>query len=1215
MNVFIIGIARENGQLLASPYFEKELRLLGIRPGVAAVHDQEELEGAFRQVVLQGGLLLCPLSGQAQLDRLLSRQVAKACGLEQVLHQKAFEQLAARNASLTREEVVALATLPQGAQVYAYGEGTVPAYQVEGENINAILLPADPAEQCSVLLHTIFPTLSQQPKYPCSSHELRVLGMDQQKLEKALAPVLSSENPCIALYPGREEWIVRVSARAQEAAQAAAASSEAAQAVAQHLDGAVYGIDVPNIERALLQRLEAQKLGLSLAESGSNRLGEKRLVKAQKGEAVALSFPQERNVPAVEDCAQRYGAVSAQSASALAAASSGAKTIGVGITVPTAKEKAASAFVAASFSGTTLCEELPLRRYHSVSQLQEACVTRALGLAHQYARAYPSLPEGTSSVPQALQGAFGAAAAAAKGDKPAKDSKSAKSSGGKKSGGKGILGALFPQKGDSAGEKARKIGIWICLFVFCGSMAYLLNHHQRGVKAGQESEKLQEMLQQAEQGQLEVAPELLEKVAPEVLEKYKPFKAINEDMVGWVQLADTNLNYPVVQTVDNDFYHRTGFTGEYDFYGVPYVDFECTVDAEENSDNLIVYGHNIGNDGLMFNPLTYYKQLDFYKKHPTVRFDTIYKEQEYKIFGVFICNAQPEQDNGTVFRYNTYIDMDDDTFNAYVKEVRRRSMWNNDVDVQPGDKLLTLSTCTYDFKPEARIVVVARALREGEDPNEGVSTAVQNPSAYYPKAYYDAVNERAKYGHVKGIRIDGAKEYTLEVGQTLQLKAITDPADAPINTANWDSNAKAVATVDPKTGLVTAIAPGEASITANADDGGYAAMVKITVKAKNALKYLYFDEDELNLSVGQEARLKVYVEPEDAAATLEWSCNSDALATTVNKSNQKELVIKGLSPTGESPAIITVKDTVTGIYATCAVNVNDATPQASIPPALSLAADTPGQLTVSITPASAAAQLEYDADDNLTVSGPSIQGGKAIYTISISGQPGDRGEIQFGIGRQYLGSCIVTVAQSSQQPQQPQQPAAPDTPAIYLPGGVKADTANLTPIQVTLGTVNGEQPLTLVDANGNPVDSSLYEWESNNENVVDAYKGKLYFDSQNGEAGMATITVKNKQSGAVTQFVINVVAPEQPKPDEPKPEEPKPEQPDPEQPTQPEEPDPNEPSEGEGEGEGGETEGNGGGEETPPANGGEETPSTPAQEGGEPAAQSDEAEEPAPAAE
>ena len=204
-----------------------------------------------------------------------------------------------------------------------------------------------------------------------------------------------------------------------------------------------------------------------------------------------------------------------------------------------------------------------------------------------------------------------------------------------------------------------------------------------------------------------------------------------------------------------------------------------------------------------------------------------------------IVNSEPEQDNGTVFKYWQQVDFDDEEeFNAFVNEVRRRSMWDIDVDVQPDDNLLTLSTCCYDFRPNARCVILARAIREGEDRTVDTSTAKVNEDAYYPKAYYDALNEKAKYGHVKGIKIDGKAEQNLEVGQTLQLKAITDPADAPINTATWDSSTPTIATVDAKTGLVTAVAPGETKITAMADDGGYAASVTIVVKAKNALEYL-----------------------------------------------------------------------------------------------------------------------------------------------------------------------------------------------------------------------------------------------------------------------------------------------------------------------------------------------------------------------------------------
>lgn len=1008
MNIFVIGVAHKNSHcLLASPYMEKELHLLGIEPTVIAAADEAQLTAAFQQAMLLGGLILTPLTGNAVIDQLLSENIAKACGVPMELNQHVFQQIAERNVKLTREEAVRLSTLPKGAQVYAVHENSAPAYQLDGENIHAIVLPADPVEQCAVFLNTVFPTFAQQPKYPCSSHILRVMDLSLAEVESALKAALSSENPCVAVYPGKEETIIRVAARAQNQQQAASACQTAAETILEHLSGYVYGVDVPNIERALLQHLEKKRLNLALMESGTGGRGEKRLNKCKKDNSVTLSFAQE--VPA--EFSQAYGTVSLQTASALAAAASDSATIGVAITMPTAQEKAASAYAAASFNGHVLTKELPITGFQSVQQLENACVSHALNLARKFAESYPSLPKGAAAAAAVLTAKK--TTAAHKEETAAMTNKTEKKSPGKK-----ILRAIFPQKSDSKSEKMRKAGILLCLCVFCGSMGYLLNHHQQGVNAGLENERLNSMLQDAIDGKLEVDQELLDKVAPEVLDKYKPFVAINEDMKGWIQIPDTQVSYPVVQAQDNEYYHRKNFEGEYDYYGVPYLDFECSINVDDISDNLIIYGHNIGNDGLMFNPLSYYKQLDFYKSHPVVRFDSIYQEQEYKIFGVFITNAQPEQDNGTVFRYNTFVDLDDeDEFNTYVNEVRRRSMWDIDVDVQPGDKLLTLSTCTYDFRPEARIVIVARAVREGEDATVDTSTAVQNVDAYFPQAYYDALNEKAKYGQVKGITIDGKDEYTLEVGQTLQLKAITTPADAPINTATWDSSASAIATVNSKTGLVTAVAPGEVNITAMADDGGYVDTVKIIVKAKNALEYLYFDYDEISLSEGQSTKLKVYLEPEDAAVDLQWSADSDCLYTAVNKSNPKELYMEALSAT-DQPVPITVTDKLTGISATCNVTVGGQSSSVSLSTNyLEFTLGSSGQIYVMVNPASAAsglyAESRYDCVD---VSSPINNGnGTVTFTIKDYGQVDDD-VIIFYLNGQEVGRCQVVVKESGTTP-------------------------------------------------------------------------------------------------------------------------------------------------------------------------------------------------------
>lgn len=1120
MNVFILGVARQGShQLLASSYMEKELKLLGILPTVLPVGDEAQLKAAIQKIMLMGGLILSPLTGNAAIDRLLSDQMAKACGVPLEMNESVFEQIAQRNVKLTREEVAQLATLPRGAEVYALQDNTYPAYQLDGENIHAILLPPDPVEQSAVFLNTVFPTFAQQKKYACESHILRVMDLSLSEVETALKDGLTSENPCIAVYPGKEEVIVRVSVRAQDPQQAASACQSAAKTVLERLNGYVYGVDVPGIERALMQRLEKQGLHLSLCESGTNRRAEKRLVKCKKADSVELNFPQDAmSNPAVADIIKKYGAVSNQTAAAMAAAVSDSKHIGVGISLPTSREKAASAHVAASFSGHTLSKEIPISGFKSVQQLTDACVSHALNLARKFADSHPALPKGAAAATVAM-----AAAAGKKEDTTSMKNKAE----GNPSLLKRFATAFFPQKADSTGEKMRKLGIILCLCVFCCSVGYLMNHHQQGVNAVETNKELSNMKEDFKNGKLdnyEIDEEKLAAVKEEVLDEYKPFVAINDDMQGWVEIEGTNLSYPVVQSKDNLYYHRRNFQGEDDYYGIPYLDYECRLDTdpERCSDNLIIYGHNIGNDGLMFNPLSYYKQLDFYKQHPVVRFDSIYKEQEYKIFGVMIVNSEPEQDNGTVFKYWQQVDFDDEEeFNAFVNEVRKRSMWDIDVDVQPDDNLLTLSTCCYDFRPNARCVILARAIREGEDRTVDTSTAKVNEDAYYPKAYYDALNEKAKYGHVKGIKIDGKAEQILEVGQTLQLKAITDPADAPINTATWDSSTPTIATVDAKTGLVTAIAPGETKITAMADDGGYATSVTIVVKAKNALEYLYFEEDEITLAEGQETALTVYADPEDAAVDLTWSIGGDALTGSANKSNQKQFYVKAVAATNE-PVAVTVTDKTTKVSATCYVYVtgtNGGTQQgplaATANPVTVPAGTTTAQIVVSSNDVSILEDLEVYIDGDVEAeidyrnSYINDDGTLVIVLIIPEGSAGSS-NVTFEYDGKKVGSTTVTVQGESSGNQSGTTPPTTEQP---VPESIK-----ITNVYNELMNDNNwifEEP-------GNYGEMILdgvkegYTWTTSNGDVAYVDEdGELIIEGE----GEATITITGPNGGKAS-FVV-----------------------------------------------------------------------------------------------
>lgn len=104
-------------------------------------------------------------------------------------------------------------------------------------------------------------------------------------------------------------------------------------------------------------------------------------------------------------------------------------------------------------------------------------------------------------------------------------------------------------------------------------------------------------------------------------------------MVGWVSVADTNINYPVMQTPDNpNFYLKHGFDKIYSDYGCPYIQENC--DVKTPSDNLVIYGHHMKN-GTMFSDLTKFEDKSFWESHKTITFNTLTDKQEYEVVAVF----------------------------------------------------------------------------------------------------------------------------------------------------------------------------------------------------------------------------------------------------------------------------------------------------------------------------------------------------------------------------------------------------------------------------------------------------------------------------------------------------------------------------------------------------------------------------------------------------
>ena len=189
----------------------------------------------------------------------------------------------------------------------------------------------------------------------------------------------------------------------------------------------------------------------------------------------------------------------------------------------------------------------------------------------------------------------------------------------------------------------------------------------------------------------------------ETLSNFESLLGKNSDMVGWISVAGTGINYPVMQTKSNpNYYLKRNFNKEYSDLGVPYVQENCDLSA---SDNIIIYGHHI-KGGKMFGSLDKFTSKSFYDKHRIIQFNTLTEQREYQIIAVFKTIAY----SASGFRYYDFVNAEDEAdFNAYVSRCKELALYDTGVTAKYGDRLLTLSTCKR-FVENGRLVVVAKKI-------------------------------------------------------------------------------------------------------------------------------------------------------------------------------------------------------------------------------------------------------------------------------------------------------------------------------------------------------------------------------------------------------------------------------------------------------------------------------------------------------------------------
>lgn len=303
----------------------------------------------------------------------------------------------------------------------------------------------------------------------------------------------------------------------------------------------------------------------------------------------------------------------------------------------------------------------------------------------------------------------------------------------------------FPNKDDSAGEKIRKAVRDIAFIALTCAVIYLIIYGCNYLEKLRENDRFQTIVDEyetIEDGQLEDAWENIKVNYPDVSFpegmniKFASLYAMNQDVVGWLTIPETNISTVLLQGNVEDFYLYKDIHKQYSRYGSPYVDIKAEMGKDGLSKNTIIYGHNT-HDGLMFHQLTNYMTVEGYKKAPVVTLETFYETTKWKIFAVMLTNSTPEADNGFVFRY-LYTDFNSESaFMSKINEIYDRSMIHTGVDVLRGDKILTLYTCYQNIFSGGRLAVFARQVRDGESEEVDLSKVYYDSTARFPQAYYD----------------------------------------------------------------------------------------------------------------------------------------------------------------------------------------------------------------------------------------------------------------------------------------------------------------------------------------------------------------------------------------------------------------------------------------------------------------------------------------------
>lgn len=653
---------------------------------------------------------------------------------------------------------------PSGAVLFPNEIGTACGCSLESDKKTIILLPGVPQEMELMLDKYVVPYLSKKSGETIVSRHIKITRYTESQVEDALSDIINNANPTVGIYAKNSYVEVRITAKAESEEKAESMIMPYLTAIRNTFQTSVFNDSSLSFEEEIVRQLKNKSMTISICESCTGGLLASKITSVS-GASMVMEYAQttysndKKNIFAdvSKNVLKENGAVSEEAAGQMAIGtrfktkSSIAVSI-TGIAGPqggSPQKPVGTVYIAVSNKEDIIIKQFNFKNIGREA-IREAATINAMIMVKMFLNSLKVKDSEIYKVKDFMK----------------KTKQTLKTSIGK--------GALMYRILNIFLIAVIAISVWeIGKYAYESVSNFLL---QRKMESGYGKDTGIEL-------------------PPGYLRDFAYLYGENEDVKGYLKVNGTKVNYPIVQGNDNQYYLRNDFYKNRSKYGTVFFDYRN--DIKDRDVNTIVYGHNM-NDGQMFNDLLKYKEVDFFKEHPTLQMDTVYEKGTYDIFAVLMTNVSPNQ--GDVFDYTTLLDYNSKKqFNNFIEGAKKRSYINVDLDVSYGDEILTLSTCDdIDFY-HSRFVVLAKRRKDGEQ-GANIQNSSQNNNVLMPQQWYRVNGEKvpdiSEYDASAYENISASTDVQEDSPTVKDMEKYENVVNAP-NTPNFDPNFEQQQGIDP----------------------------------------------------------------------------------------------------------------------------------------------------------------------------------------------------------------------------------------------------------------------------------------------------------------------------------------------------------------------------------------------------------------------------------